>query len=284
MNTYPTHLGLIAGQGRYPVLLAEAARRAGLDQLSVVGFPGETDPLLESMANRFTWLQVGQLAKMIRFFAQADAHQVIMAGQVAPKHLFDLNPDWRALLLLARLKRRNAESIFRGIAEEMSREGIELIPATTYLESDLAVPGILAGPALKPRRWEEAQFGFNIAKEMARLDIGQSVVVKKGTVLAVEAFEGTDACMRRGGPLGRGDAVLVKVSKRNQDFRFDVPVIGVQTIRTAVEAGIRVIACEANCTLLLDRAEVCRVAAAEKITLVGLQAETTGSAAGERNV
>ena len=255
------------------MLLATAARAAGLAKLSLVGFPGETDPILEQMADQTTWLQVGQLSRMIRFFQEHGVQKAIMAGQVAPKHLFDLNPDFRALILLAKLKERNAASIFCGIADELGREGIELLPATTYLESDLASAGILGGPNLKKRQMEDARFGFRIAKEMARLDVGQSVVVKKGTVLAVEAFEGTDACIRRGGPLGRGEAVLVKVSKRNQDFRFDVPVIGAQTIETAAEAGIRVIACEAGCTLLLDRQELQGLAGERRITLLGLASE-----------
>jgi DUF1009 family protein len=279
--TKPDQLGLIAGQGRYPVLLAESARASGLTRLSVVGFPGETDPILETLADHLTWLKVGQLSKMIHFFLQHGIRQVIMAGQVAPKHLFDLKPDFRALTLLARLKERNAESIFRGIAEELAREGIELLPATTFLESSLASEGLLAGPPLKKRQREDVRFGFRMAKEMARLDIGQSVVVKQGTVLAVEAFEGTDACMRRGGPLGRGEAILVKVSKRNQDFRFDVPVVGVQTIQSAQDSGIRVVACETGCTLLLDRPELYRSAAERKITLVGISSvdgpETDGA-------
>jgi len=160
-------------------------------------------------------------------------------------------------MLLARVRERNAETLFGAIGDELAKDGIELLPATTFLEDLLAGEGRVAGPALRKRQLADAEFGFRIAKETSRLDIGQSVVVRHGTVLAVEAFEGTNECIRRGGQLGRGrDTMLVKVSKPNQDIRFDVPVIGPATIETCREAGVRAIVVEAGCTLVLGHEEV----------------------------
>lgn len=194
-----------------------------------------------------------------------------MVGQIAPNNLYELRPDLRTLALLARLKEKNAESLFGGIADELAKDGITLLPATTFLEDQLPSAGPVCGPALDREGIEDAEFGFRIAKETSRLDIGQTVVVREGTVLAVEAFEGTNACIRRGGELGKGKKVkLVKVSKPNQDFRFDVPVIGPDTVKTCAEAGVSAIVMEANCTLLLGQEEVAGLCAKHKISLHAL--------------
>ena len=158
-------------------------------------------------------------------------------------------------------------SIFAAIANELKGVGVELLPATTFLEDSLPEPGHIAGPKLSSQQRDDVALGFKIAKESSRLDIGQSVVVKKGTIVAVEAFEGTDATMERGGRLGKGDVVLVKVSKPEQDFRFDVPVIGTRTMEQARDCGVKVIACEARRTLLLDRRLVEEQSARWKISL-----------------
>jgi DUF1009 family protein len=246
-------LGIIAGNGRYPILLAEAARARGVKRLAIAGFSGETASEVEKLADNYTRLRVGQLGGLCRYFRDQKITQAIMAGQISPGNLFDLLPDLKGALLLARLKERNAESIFAAIAEELEKSGVKLLPATTFLEDALPEPGHIAGPKLSGRQLEDVALGFRVAKEISRMDIGQSVVVKKGTVVAVEAFEGSDAAMERGGRLGKGDVVLVKVSKPNQDFRFDVPVIGTRTMERARESGVGVIACEARRTLLLDR-------------------------------
>lgn len=253
-------LGIIAGNGRYPVLLAEAARARGVKRLAVVGFSGETAPEMEQLADHYTRLRVGQLGGLCQYFRDQNINQAIMAGQIRPGNLYELRPDVKAIMLLARLKERNAESIFGGVAEELGKSGVELLPAITFLEESLPEPGHIAGPRLSHRQKIDIAFGFRMAKEISRMDIGQSVVVKKGTVLAVEAFEGTDAAMDRGGRLGKGDVVLVKVSKPNQDFRFDVPVVGTRTLERAREASVKVIACEARRTLLLDRKQVLELA------------------------
>jgi len=249
-------LGIIAGNGRYPILLAEAARARGVKRIVIAGFTGETASEVEPLADKYTKLRVGQLGGLCSFFRDENVKQAIMAGQIAPGNLFDLIPDFKGALLLARLKERNAESIFGAIAEELKKVGVELLPATTFLEDSLPEAGHIAGPKLSSQQQSDVALGFRIAKEISRMDIGQSVVIKKGTVVAVEAFEGTDAAMERGGRLGKGDVVLVKVSKPNQDFRFDVPVVGMRTLEKAQAASVKVIACEAKRTLLLDRKQV----------------------------
>src|SRR5438477_3134428 len=192
-----------------------------------------------------------------------------MAGQIAPKNLFDLRPDWKTLLLLARLKRRNAESIFTAIGDELARATITLLPATSFLEDCLAPAGLIAGRKLTRREEDDVALGFEIAREISRLNIGQTVVVKNGTVLAVEGFEGTNETIRRGGALARSGAVVIKVAKPGQDMRFDVPVVGPETISVATEAKIRVIALEAGRTLLLEKQGAILAAQSAKISVVG---------------
>jgi DUF1009 family protein len=192
-----------------------------------------------------------------------------MAGQIAPKNLFDLRPDLKALMLLGKLKQRNAESIFAAIADELAKIDIDLLPATTFLEDLLAQQGLIAGPKLSPREEHDVELGWNVAKEIARLDIGQTIIIKNGTIVAVEALEGTNEAIQRGGILAREGAVMVKVAKPNQDMRFDVPIIGVETIRVAMEAGLRVIAVEAGKTLFLQRDATGNLAGAASISIVG---------------
>jgi len=264
----PEILGIIAGNGVYPRLLADAARKAGVNRIVAAAFTGETDPGLAQHVELIEWMRVGQLNRLLKFFNEHKVHHAIMAGQIAPKNLFDLRPDLKALLLLGKLKQRNAESIFAAIADELARIDVDLLPATTFLEDSLASPGLIAGAKLSRREEEDVDLGWKMAKEIARLDIGQTVVVKNGTVVAVEAFEGTSDAIRRGGALAREDAVMIKVAKPNQDMRFDVPVIGVETIRVAAEVKLRVIAIEAGKTLLLERDVIVDLAGRSKISIV----------------
>ena len=251
-------IGIIAGSGVYPETFIAAARRHSPGvRLVLCAFQGETRPELESMVDATEWIRVGQLSKPIKFFRREGADEAVMMGQISPKNLFDLRPDLRVLMVLARVKERNAETLFGAVAEELAKDGITLLPATTFLEDHLPGPGHVCGPTFRKRQLSDAEFGFRIAKQTSALDIGQSVVVRHGTVLAAEAFEGTNACIRRGGELGRGkDVLLVKVSKPNQDFRFDVPVVGPQTIETCADAGVGGIAIEAGKTLLLEKDRV----------------------------
>jgi DUF1009 family protein len=268
--TIPESLFLIAGSGRYPSLLIESARASGVKRISLAAFEGETPETTSSQADEVHWLRVGQLGKLLEAARKSGARHAMMAGQLAPANLFDLRPDFRALILLARLRRRNAETLFGEVANQLARLGLELLNAMTFLEDHVAREGHMAGPNPRPREIDDMHFGFDVAKEISRLDIGQSVVVKSGTVLAVEAFEGTNDCIRRGGSLGAKGAIFVKVTKPNQDMRFDVPVMGETTIEIARGARIKAIACEANRTLLLDRPAVCRAATSAGITLFGI--------------
>jgi len=262
-------LGIIAGNGVYPRLLADAARKAGVKKIIAAAFTSETDPALEQHVDVLEWMRVGQLNRLLKFFRVQDIHHAIMAGQIAPKNLFDLRPDWKALMLLGKLKQRNAESIFAAIADELAKLNVDLLPATTFLENSLAASGPISGPKLSRNEEEDVDLGWKIAKEIARLDVGQTVLVRTGTVVAVEALEGTNDAIRRGGELAGSGAVMVKVAKPSQDMRFDVPVIGLETIRIAAEARLRVIAVEAGKTLLLERDAIVDLANRSKISIVG---------------
>ena len=269
----PRSIGIIAGNGVYPETFVRAARiQEPSARLVVVAFENETRPDLEPQVDAFQWFRVGQLSKLIKFFLKEGVREAVMMGQISPNNLFELRPDLRILMMLARVKKRNAETLFGAIAGEMAKDGITLLPATTFLEDHLPPAGHVTGPMIKPRALEDLEYGFSIAKQTSALDIGQSVVVRHGTILAVEAFEGTNACIRRGGELGKNkDAVLVKVSKPNQDFRFDVPVIGPQTIENCAAAGVIAIGIEAGKTLLLEKETVQKLCAKHKVTIHALK-------------
>jgi DUF1009 family protein len=262
-------LGIIAGNGEYPFLVARAARQSGVLSIHIAAFENETRAELADQADSIEWMRVGQLGRLLKYFEKAGVRRAIMAGQIAPRNLFDLRPDFRVLLLLSRLKRRNAETLFGALADELAKGGVQLLPATTFLEDSLAVEGLMGGPKPKKRSLEDIAYGFEIAKEVSKLDIGQTVIVRNGTVLAVEAFEGTNEAIRRGAALGKQGVVVVKVSKPNQDLRFDVPVIGCETLEVAAAAGVAVIAVEAGKTLLLDKNAVVALAQEKQLTIYG---------------
>ena len=264
-------LGLIAGKGLYPKMVLEEARRAGVQEVVMACVEGETCPQLAECADQVLWHKVGQLGQMLSFFKKYEVKQVMMAGQISPQRLFDLRPDLKALTLLAKLKKRNAESIFGAIGEELNRIGVTLLPATTFLEDYMAKEGLIAGPKPSTRLMEEAYFGWPLAKKISEMDIGQTLIVKQGTVLAVEGYDGTNATIRRGGSLGKGQATMIKVCKPKQDMRFDVPVLGPDTLRIAKESGVNGIVCEAYKTLFLGFEEIVQIAKQEKITICGIK-------------
>jgi DUF1009 family protein len=273
-------LGLIAGNRSLPLLFARQARAMGVKQLVAVGFESETDPALVPLVDELIWLKVGQLSKLIRSFKDRGVQHCVMVGQIAPRNLFDLRPDLRAMSLLLRLKEKNAHTIFGAIAEELLKEGVELIEATPWLEPLMPGPGYAVGPRISDEQRADVAFGHRIAKEVSRLEIGQSVVVRNGAVLAVEGFEGTDACLLRGGQLAgkAGGAVAVKVAKLKHDMRFDIPCIGPKTIQTCVEARIAVLAVEAGKTLLLEQTEVEKLAARNRVALTTVTGPAEGRA------
>jgi hypothetical protein len=251
-------LGLIAGNRSLPLVFARQARSSGIKRLVAVAFEGETDSSLASVVDEIIWLKVGQLSKMISAFTERGVKQCVMVGQISPKKLYDLRPDLRAMGLLFRLKEKNAQTIFRAIADELKKDGVDLIEATPWLKPLMPADGFHLGPKLSGDQRADVEFGFRIAKEISRLEIGQTAVVKTGTVLAVEGFEGTDQCLSRGGELAgkNGGSVAVKVAKASHDMRFDIPCIGAQTVQTCADAKISVLAMEVGRTLLLEQ-ETC---------------------------
>lgn len=262
-------LGIIAGNRSLPLLLAQQARKLGVKRLVAVAFDGETDPALASLVDEIVWIKVGQLSKLIGAFTDRRVKHCVMVGQVAPKNLYDVRPDLRGLGLLLRLKEKNAHTIFGGIADELKKDGVELIEATPWLEPLMPGAGFLLGPKPSAAQQADLEFGFGIAKEISRLEIGQTVVVKEGTVLAVEGFEGTDKCLARGGELAGkdGGAVAVKVAKVGHDMRFDVPCVGPKTLETCASAGIAVFAFEARRSLVLEEEACAALARRHSISL-----------------
>ncbi len=242
----------------------------GVKRLVAVAFEGETNPDLAQLVDEIVWLKVGQLSKLIAAFTERKINSCVMVGQIAPRNLYDVRPDLRAVALLFRLKQKNAHTIFGGIADELEKDGVCLIEATEWLRPLMPGFGFRIGPKLSGAQQLDVAFGLQIAKEVSRLEIGQAVVVRKGTILAVEAFEGTDVCLKRGGELAgkNGGAVAVKVSKVNHDFRFDIPCVGPKTLETCAAARISVLAFEAGRSLLLEQETCERIAKENKITLL----------------
>lgn len=273
MTTSADSLGMIAGNRSLPLLFARQARQAGVKKIVAVAFEGETDPALASLVDEIIWLRVGQLSKMIAAFTDRGVKQCIMVGQIAPKNLYDVRPDLRAVGMLFRLKEKNAHTIFGGIADELQKDGVELIEATPWLKPLMPANGFRLGKKLSTEQREDIAFGFRIAKEVSRLEIGQIVVVKEGTVLAVEGFEGTDKCLARGGELAgkNGGAIAVKVAKLNHDMRFDIPCIGPKTLETCAASGVAVLALEPGRTLLLEQETCAAVIERHNLTLTTIE-------------
>src|SRR5882757_10011596 len=272
MNLALESIGLIAGSRSLPLDFARLARAAGVKSIVATAVEGETDPALAGLVDDIAWLKVGQLSKMISTFTDRGVKQCVMAGQVAPKNLFDLRPDLRAMGILFRLKEKNAHTIFGAIADELKKDGVELMEATPWLAPLMPQTGFHLGAKLSEEQRADVAFGFRIAKETSRLEIGQTVIVKKGTVLAVEGFEGTDKCLARGGELAGkdGGAVAVKVAKPNHDMRFDIPCIGPQTLETCAAAGVAVLAFEPGRSILLEREQCENFCRSKKLALVTL--------------
>jgi len=263
-------IGLIAGKGRYPILTAERIRAAGLP-LRMVSFAGETEQsLIDSIpANEHIQIKVGQLGKLLKSLQKLGCGYALMAGQITPRRLFHgLHPDLKALKILNSLSIKNAETIFGAISSEIEAVGISMLDARTLLDDQLATTGLMTAGKLKADL-TDIEHGIRIAKGMADLDVGQGVVVRRGTVLAVEAYEGTDPMLRRAGTFKTDDLIFVKTVKRAQDYRFDVPVFGQRTLDVMYESGIRTAALESGSVLILDKADILDKARSLKIELYG---------------
>lgn len=261
--------GLIAGNGDFPFLVLEGAKKAG-ESLAVVAIKEETDKRIEQVAAPLAWVGIGQLGKMISFFKDAGVSKVMMAGQVKHVQLFSgAVPDVRMLKMLWNLPKRNTDSLIGGIASELEKDGIELIDSTYFLGEDLAPKGVLTQRKPSDIELENIEYGLHIAGEIARLDLGQTIVVRAKACVAIEAMEGTDATILRAGQLAKGKLTVVKVAKPDQDMRFDVPVVGPPTIKTMVEAGATCISITAGKTLIIGKKEMLAAADANKIAIVG---------------
>ncbi|CAN5658314.1 UDP-2,3-diacylglucosamine diphosphatase LpxI [soil metagenome] len=266
--------GLIAGNGRFPFLVLEGAKKQGAS-LAVVAIREETDKLIEEIADKVIWVGIGQLGKMISFFKKEGVTHAIMAGQVKHVQIFSgALPDLRMIRMLWNLPQRNTDALIGGVADEMAGEGIELIDSTYFIQNHLAQEGVLS--KRKPDALEQGniEYGLEVANEIARLDLGQTIVVRAKACVAIEAMEGTDAVIRRAGELAKGKLTVVKVAKPNQDMRFDVPVVGVPTIQTMIEAGATCLCLTAGKTLIFDREEMLKLANDKKIAVIAVKRET----------
>ena len=269
--------GLIAGNGEFPFLVLEGARRQGAS-LSVVAIREETDKRIEEVAERVVWVGIGQLGKMISFFKKEGVTKAIMAGQVKHVQIFSGSlPDLRMIRMLWNLPQRNTDALIGGVADEMAKEGIELIDSTYFIRDQLAEEGILTKRRPDETERGNIEYGLRIANEIARLDLGQTIVVRAKACVAVEAMEGTDETIGRAGRLARGKLTVVKVAKPHQDMRFDVPVVGVPTIRVMIEAGATCLCLTPQKTLMFDKAAMLRLADEHKICVVAARAETNPS-------
>jgi DUF1009 family protein len=266
--------GLIAGNGKFPFLVIEGAKRQG-ENLAVVAIREETDPEIERVADTVCWVGIGQLGKMIRFFKSHGVEKAIMAGQVKHIQIFSgALPDARMFKMLWSLPKRNTDSLIGGVAAELAADGIELIDSTYFIPEHLAPVGVITRRKPNATEAENIEYGISIAREIARLDLGQTIVVRAKACVAIEAMEGTDATILRAGELANGKLTVVKVAKPNQDMRFDVPVIGPPTIETMVRAGATCLSITAGKTLIFDKEATVRLADANRIAIVGTPAET----------
>ena len=263
-------LGLIAGNGRFPIIFADNARKLGY-HLSAVAHEGETDPELANHVDRIHWIKIGQLNKLINAFKNDQVHQAVMLGGIKKTHVFTtVRPDFRALALAARLALWKDDDILREIAKELEKEGITICESTFGLEGILADEGPLTAREPSGKEWEDIRYGWEVAHDVGRLDIGQCVIVKDRVVVAVEAVEGTDEAIKRGGHLAKDGAVVVKRCKPQQDLRFDLPAVGPRTIEIMASVNASVLAVEAGRTIILDRDLTLRKAQSAGIAVVGI--------------
>ena len=274
-------IGLVAGWGRFPIVFAKQARTQGFD-VYCIALPGATSEELAGHCRHMRKSSLARIGRTISYFKRRRVDRVVMAGKVQKQELFKpwrllrLTPDWRSLKLLYRHSRRDNQddTLLLAAIDEFDRDGIEIVSALEFCPELLVKHGFLTRRKPTPAQWKDIHFGWELAKEMGRLDVGQTVVVSDTAVFAVEAIEGTDECIRRAGSLcRRGGLTVVKVAKPQQDMRFDVPAIGVQTLQTMRESGVRVLAVEAGMTILLDEAEVLELADKLGIAIVSLNAE-----------
>lgn len=278
-------LGIVAGEGKLPGIVARNARLQGIHVIYAVGFSGQTDPDLKSSVDDMCWIGVGQLGKLIDYFKKHEVTKAVFIGRIAHRVVFSsLKLDFKMIQLAMKVKDWRTDSILGAIVDEITCSGIEVIDSTTYLQDLLPAHGVLTKRAPTEQEQDDIRFGFFVAKHLAGLDVGQTVVVRKKTVCALETIEGTDETILRGGTLGKKDVVVVKVSKPRQDMRFDVPVVGLTTIERLHEANAKVLAIEAKKTLLVDNDAVIEQANTYKISIVAVDSSQLDFSEFERRI
>ncbi|MGW8192808.1 MAG: LpxI family protein [Desulforhopalus sp.] len=271
------NIGIIAGGGQFPLLFVEAARQAGR-RVVVVAHKGETDERVAQAADAVCWVKLGQLGKLIAFLKKQETAEVVFLGTITKTQIFrDVLPDWKAITLWNKIDIKQDDAILRAIAESLESEGIAVLESTLYLQHLLFPQGVLTRKKPNRKQLRDIEFGWQIARAVGELDIGQCVVVRNCTVLAVEAIEGTDAAILRGGRLGKSDTVVVKVRKPGQDFRFDLPATGLTTIRNLKRVQGAVLAVEAGQSLLFDREIMIDEANMAGIVVVGVTEKRDGT-------
>lgn len=265
--------GLIAGNGQFPFLVLDGARQHGI-QMVVAAIKEETDPAINDKAACIEWISVGHLGRLIQFFHRQGVTHVILAGQVKHVQIFgSALPDLRMIKVLAKLRHKNTDSLIGAVVQELENEGFTVVDSTQFIEPLLAPAGPLTRRAPSTNEQKDIAYGLAVAREIARLDLGQTIVVKDQAVVAIEAMEGTDATILRAGQLAQGKPLtVVKVAKPNQDMRFDVPVIGVATIETMIRAGATALSITSGKTVLLGRTELVELANQHSIAIVGTPA------------
>ncbi len=267
----PESLAIIAGRGVYPLLLAESARKQGVKRLFVAAFKGETEPRIAALVDEVRWLHLGQLQALLDTLGASGIKQAVMAGQITPTRFFQIRMDKPMLDLLMGLRVRNAETVYGAVGRELGKVGVELMPASRFMEYAMPDPGVLTTRAPSEQERADIELGLKVATLTSGLDIGQTVVVREGVILAVEAFEGTDEAIARAGKLGGPGAVVVKVAKRGHDMRFDIPVVGIHTMKSLKKSKAAVLAVEAKRTILLERERIVTEADRMGLCLVAVQ-------------
>lgn len=263
-------LGLIAGTGDLPKVIASSARAKGY-RVIAIALDSLTDISLSSYVDEIKWVNVGKFGQIINYFKKSDVKEAVMVGKVSKSLLYKskITPDLRAIKLLFSLKDRKDDTILLAITEELQREGVKLLKITNFSSDILTPEGILTKSEPSDNEWKDIKFGFRIAKEIGKLDIGQTVVVKDQAVMAVEAIEGTDEAIKRGGELAGPGVVVAKVSKPNQDMRFDVPVAGLNTLKSMIDVNARVLCLEAQKCIILEKDKLIKEADYAGIVIVG---------------
>ena len=262
------NIGIIAGGGQFPLIVADAAKKQGL-RVTAVAFEGEADKELSGRVDEIEWIRLGQLGKLIKVFKHRNVSKALMAGTINKSKMFGkIKPDIKGLAFLSKFAIFHDDNILRALADELNEEGIQIVSSTLYLPELLAPEGCLTKRKPDKEEKKDIELGWKIAKELGKLDIGQCAVVRKKTILALEAIDGTNATILRGGKIAGGRAVIVKVSKPDQDMRFDVPSVGIDTIKAMIEANASVLAVEAGKTLVFDREKMIELANSNKISIM----------------